>query len=137
MVRAIAARHLYLPKYNEIGLIKRSQFQISQFATNDSYQEVLRWFLDNDWNIFVASHDKWYRFTKEETISEFYPEIRLVYYIDIQPSGNNQTCIIQVAYASVVVLDGKVIHRSQDYLDVGSDYYHHAPDCPLNAHTVP
>ena len=119
-------------QYSEIGLIKLNQFRISSFATNDSYQEVLRWLLENDWNIFLARHEEWYRLKKEETLWGFNPEIRRVYFIDIQPSTNDQTCITQVSYASVLLLDGKVIHQSKDYVEAGSDYYHHQPECAID-----
>ena len=119
-------------QYSEIGLIKLNQFRISSFATNDSYQEVLLWFMENDWNIFLAAHEEWYRLNKEETVWGFYPEIRRVFFIDIQPSTNNQTCITQVSYASVLLFDGEIIHRSQDYLEVGSDYYHYQPECSID-----
>jgi hypothetical protein len=104
---------------------------------NDSYQEVLRWFLNNDWNISFASHERLYQFTREETISDSYPEIRLVYFVNIQPSGTNQTCISQGTYASVILFDGEVIYRSPDYKDASLEYFYNAPDCPTNADTVP
>ena len=115
--------------FTEIGVVNRSQFQISHYVTDDSYQEVLKWFLDNDWGVFLASPETWYRLTKEEIIWDYYSQIRLFYSIDIQPTENGQTCITQVVFSSVTFSNGKILYRSPDYVKEGSDYYHFAPDC--------
>lgn len=122
-------------RYSEVGWIKLNQLQNSTFTTSDSYFEVLRWFLENNWNPSIPIGVESYRFTREEIISASKPEVRLIYFVNIQKIEPDLTCISQGTYASTVLFDGETIYSSPDYQDAGSEYFYSAPDCPANKTT--
>jgi len=122
-------------RYSEVGWIKLNQLQNSTFTTNDSYFEVLRWFLDNSWNPSIPIGIESYRFTREEIISASKPELRLIYFVNIQTIEPNLTCISQGKYVSTVLVDGEIIYTSPDYQDASSEYFYSAPDCLTNKTT--